>query len=97
MSDNNIGGNLESIKPEKLASLVSEMEHFKLCCSSPTPQQSDANFLALNGNTQMKSFDMRGTNLSSMNPNILADAISHIDEVIIKGTELTGQQATHLC
>jgi len=96
--------NLSSVDPELLAQAVTQLEEVKLSCprltpqlrelrrTRLTPQQVTAICTAMTGNSQLKKLELPGNNLSSVDADLLAQAVTQLEEVGLARTRLTPQQ-----
>merc|ERR1719319_738619 len=81
---------LSAVDPELLAQAVTQLEevvHTRL-----TPQQVTAICTAMTGNSPLKALGLTDNNLSSVDANILAQAVTQLEEVDLVNTDLTPQQ-----
>merc|ERR1719319_437600 len=81
---------LSAVDPELLAQAVTQLEevvHTRL-----TPQQVTAICTAMTGNSPLKALGLTDNNLSSVHPELLAQAVTQLEEVDLVNTDLTPQQ-----
>ena len=90
---------ISSVHPQLLAKAVLKLEEVELRETLLTPQQATAICTALKGNSKTKVLDMSTYNkmsspldLSTVDADILAQAVAQMEEVGLEGTKLTPQQ-----
>ena len=93
--------NMNYLKPGILASLVMKMEKIALCPSggssgSLTPQQLTSLCQQMKNSGHMKSLHLERMDISSVEPKLLADAVSTLEEVNLTLTELTARQVNDI-
>ena len=88
--------NLSSVEPELLKTAVRKLEEVHLTWSKLTCQQVEALFATDNEATKLKSLTIAGNNLSSVEPALLATALSKLEKVNILECSLTRKQAETL-
>jgi len=87
-----VWADLSSVDPELLAQAVTQLEEVWLQRTSLTPQQVTAICTAMTGNSQLKTLDLSGNNLSSVDADILAQAVAQLEEVGLDYTRLCQQK-----
>jgi len=81
-----------SVDPELLAQAVTQLEGVDVVGTTLTPQQVTAICTAMTGNSQLKTLDLSGNNLSSVDADILAQAVAQLEEVGLRNTYLSLQK-----
>jgi len=84
---------LSSVDPELLAQAVTQLEEVKLVSTNLTPQQVTAICRAMTGNSQLKTLHIFHNDISSVDADILAQAVAQLEVLWLMGTILTPQQA----
>jgi len=97
-----VNSNLSLVDPELLAQAVTQLEEVGfgdtwLGYTQSTPQQVTAICTAIRGNSQLKRLKLWDNKLSSVNSDILAQAVTQLEEVVLRDTHLTTQQVTTIC
>jgi len=87
-----VKSNLSAVDPELLAQAVTQLDEVVLENTRLTPQQVTAICTAITGNSQLKTLDLWGNNLSSADAGILAQAVTQLEKVELGYTRLTPQQ-----
>ena len=94
----NLGwNNLSGVEPQLLASMVSKIENVYLKNTNLTNQQVTVLCQVMKENCELKCVNLHNNNLSSVQPELLASAVSKVAEVDLWNTSLTTQQVTVLC
>ena len=88
MSDNN----LSSVEPGLLARAVKKLETLKVSSSRLTTQQKESILAAIYEDSQLKSLDISGNNLSSVEPGLLAGTIKKLETLNLENVRLTKLQ-----
>jgi len=88
--------NLSTVDAGILAQVVTQLEEVGLWATDLTPQQVEAIFAALDTSCQLKILRIGGSNLSSVDPDVLARVANKLETVDIAKTQLTGQQMTRI-
>merc|ERR1712129_670029 len=83
---------LSSIRTDLLAEAVTQLEEVNLAYAGLTPEQVEAIFAALDKPSQLRTLQMSGNNLSSVDPYVLAQAVTQLVEVELNDTQLAAQQ-----
>ena len=83
-------------KPGLLVSVVCRMKVLNLSHTSLSSGHAGAVLAALGEGSKLETLDLRGNNLSSLEPNLLVTAASRLDSLTIAATSLTNQQADAL-
>jgi len=84
--------NLSSVDAGILAQAVTQLEEVELCCTFLTLQQVTAICTSMTGNSQLKTLNLAANDLSSVDADILAQAVTKLEEVKLADTDLTPQQ-----
>ena len=88
------GTDLSSMEPDLLARAVSRLEQVDLRATGLTGQQAEAILTAVRAaDSQLRTLDLAGNDLSSVEPGLLAEVINMLEEVVINFTQLSRQQA----
>ena len=86
--------NLSSVDAELLARAVTSLVEVNLENTELTQEQSEAVFAAIiERDSQLEKLDMRGNNLSLVEPSILGRAVNNLEEVNLGYCQLSQQQA----
>ena len=88
--------NLCTVSPSILAGTVWRLEEVNLYHTTLTPHQVSAVFLLLNKSSHIKSLNLTGNSLSSVDSNILSNTVSKLEKVALYNTKLTSQQVCAL-
>ena len=83
-------------KPGLLVSVVGRMKVLDLSHTSLSSGHARAVLAALGKVSKLETLDLRGNNLSSLEPSLLVTAASRLDSLTIANTSLTNQQADAL-
>ena len=86
------GANLSSLEPGLLARAVAGMEEVQMGYCPVSSQQAEAIFTAVAAQTKLRKLHLSYTDLSSMEPGLLARVVVSLPDVNIRSTELTNQQ-----
>ena len=79
-----------------LVQAVTQLEEVGLAHTRLTPQQVEAIFAALDTSTKMKILRIERTDLSSVDPDVLARVVNKLETADIAKTQLTEQQVTRI-
>ena len=85
---------LSSANPTLLAQAVTQMKEVDLSFTNLTTRQIIAIFTAMTGSSHLKTLKLAGNNLSSVDTDLLAQAVNQLETVNIRSTQLTRQQRT---
>lgn len=86
---------LASVEPGLLARTVARLESLAAMYCPMTVEQLQILFLTLSlGGCSLLSLDVSFSNLSSLEPGLLAEAVNKLQTVVITSTRLTGEQVT---
>jgi len=88
--------NLSSVAPGLFVKAITRLEDVSLHGTNLTDNQYQALFSAISQNVQMKNLDLYCNNLSSVEPDILATAITRLEDVDLQVTELSTEQLTKI-
>ena len=80
------------LEPDLLARAVAGMEEVQMGYSPVSSQQAEAIFTTVASQTKLRKLHVSHTDLSSMEPGLLARAVVSLEDVNIRSTELTNQQ-----
>jgi len=83
---------LSSIRTDLLAEAVTQLEEANLAYTDLTSEQVETIFAALDKPSQLRILQMSGNNLSSVDPEVLAQAVTQLVEVELNDTQLAPQQ-----
>ena len=89
--------NLSSVSPTLLVPAIWSLEEARLWGCSLTGQQLESLCRALRQPGVLRILDMTGNKLSQLEPQLLASAVSKLQEVRLVRTSLTMEQASALC
>ena len=80
--------NLSSVRPELLTKALNKMEVVDLVATSLTPQQLNdlCCSISFDATNKIQSLSLSGNNLTSMEPALLAEAVSRLDVAILFGS-----------
>eukprot|EP00092_Neocalanus_flemingeri_P034248 GFUD01037245.1.p1 GENE.GFUD01037245.1~~GFUD01037245.1.p1 ORF type:complete len:265 (-),score=79.60 GFUD01037245.1:63-749(-) len=87
------GNNLSSVEPGLLSEAVMDVKTVDMNDCQLTSQQVETILTAVSGQTKLKTLYIRGNNLSTVQPAVLAN-INWLQDVYMYNTQLTGQQIT---
>ena len=88
--------NLSTVTPLLLATAVPKLETVNVSYTGLTSEQGDALFSAINVGSQLRSLKICGNNLAAVTPLLLATAVTKMEIVDIRCTELTSEQCKAL-
>eukprot|EP00092_Neocalanus_flemingeri_P014722 GFUD01015888.1.p1 GENE.GFUD01015888.1~~GFUD01015888.1.p1 ORF type:complete len:256 (+),score=55.87 GFUD01015888.1:82-849(+) len=88
--------NLSSVDPDLLAMIVNSIDTVVISDCNLTNQQVETIFATISEDTKLKKLWIHHNNLSTVEPAVLATAVSKIEVVNLMITNLTGQQTTCL-
>jgi len=86
------GNNLSAVDAKILAQPVTQLEEVNLYKTQLTPEQVTAICTAIAGDSQLKTLELTGSDLSRVDAEILAKAITKLEEVELVNTQMTPQQ-----
>ena len=100
--DLNIGGNEVQVKPELLAVAVTKLERLNLNSSGLSSSQTEAIFAAIQApGSRLRTLELQHNDLSSVDPGLLARAVTRLEEVNLQNAKMTPGQVratlTALC
>ena len=84
------------VEPEIFRSLLIKLEQIVMLGLNLEPEQGDILFSTILDNTKLKRLHIVNNNLSSADPQLLARAVSNIEDVQLENTEVTTEQATKM-
>jgi len=84
--------NLSLVEPGLLSQAVTRLGEVDLSFTDLTPPQAEALFGALSTTSQLKVLKISGSNLSTVDPDMMALAVSKLIEANINNTQLIPQQ-----
>ena len=91
----NIGHNEMQVRPELLSAAVTKLERLNLESSGLSSDQTGAIFSALQApGSRLRSLELQHNDLSSVEPGLLARAVTRLEEVNFQNTEMTAEQVT---
>ena len=90
------GATLASLEPDLLARAVAGMEELQLGNGPVSSQQAEAIFRAVTVQTKLQKLSVSFTDLSSLEPGLLARAVVSLEEVSLRATQLTSQQVEEI-
>jgi len=85
-----------TVEPELFARAVSRLEVVNLCGTNLTNNQIQALFQATDQSCQLKKLDLWRNNISSVEPELFARAVTILKDVNLGSTNLTNKQVTAL-
>jgi len=89
--------NLATIDPAQLAKVLSGMQEVAVMYSSLTPLQLNSFFLGIiQGSGVLARVDLSYNNLSSVDPDLLAEAVNKLESVTMNRTCVTSDQVTNI-
>jgi len=92
-----VDGDLSSVEPELLARAVVQLEEVDLRYTRLTTNQVNTIFTSMTGNCKLKTLRVCGNDLSTVEADVLAQAVTKVEEVDMSNCGLTPQQVTALC
>ena len=87
------GDDLSGVDPKLLANIAIKLEILEIGMSELTQQQTAAIFTAISEGINLTTLDIRENDLSGVDPELLANAVTNLEKLNIEFTELTQQQA----
>ena len=90
------GASLASLEPDLLARAVAGMEEVQLGNVPVSSQQAEAIFTVVTVQTKLQKLSVSFTDLSSLEPGLLARAVVSLEEVSLRATQLTSQQVEEI-
>ena len=84
--------NLSAVEPEVLAKALNKLEEVDVCGSQLTDEQALVVIRELSENSNLKMLDMGETDLSSVEPGLLARAVNKLEEAELQDTNLSKEQ-----
>ena len=87
------GDDLSGVDPKLLANIAIKLEILEVGMSELTQQQTAAIFTAISEGINLTTLDIRENDLSGVDPELLANAVTNLEKLNIEFTELTQQQA----
>ena len=87
---------LSSLDPELLVTAVNKVEELYMYNCQMTSNQAIAMFEGLSDTTKLKTLNVHGNNLSTVNKDTLATVINKLETVYMYNTQLKGEQVTCL-
>ena len=95
LKDLNIGENEVHVKPELLAAAVTKLERLNLNSSGLSSNQTEAIFSAIQApGSRLRTLELQHNDLSSVEPGLLARAVTRLEEVNFQNARMTPGQAT---
>lgn len=88
--------NVQDLDPELFAGAVCKLETACFFACEVTPQQMKALFAAINEECQLKNLDLGGNCMSSLEPELIASAVTKMERCFLMATEMTGDQINTL-
>ena len=88
--------NLYFVEPAILATVVSKLKNINLYHTHLTNQQLGALFTSLSGDTQLKTLVLSHNKLSSVEPSLLATAVTKLEIVEMRNCHLTNDQVASI-
>ena len=91
----NIAHNEMQVRPELLSAAVTKLERLNLESSGLSSDQTGAIFSAIQTpGSRLRSLELQHNDLSSVEPGLLARAVTRLEEVNFQNTEMTTEQLT---
>ena len=87
---------LSSVQPEVLVTALSKMEEVKMEVTNITGQQAQKLFSAIKQKGQLKRLNISGNDLSAVRPAVLAKGVARIEQVEMRETMITTEQACEM-
>ena len=95
LKDLNIGENEVQVKPELLAAAVTKLERLNLNSSGLSSNQTGAIFSAIQApGSRLSTLELQHNDLSSVEPGLLARAVTRLEEVNFQNAKMTPGQAS---
>merc|ERR1712126_349118 len=88
--------NMQEVDPELFAEAACKLETACFFASEITPQQMKALFVAFNEDCRLKNLDLGGNVMESLEPELLASAVTKLERCFLLGSEMTGEQINTL-
>ena len=91
----NIGHNEMQVRPELLSAAVTKLERLNLESSGLSSDQTEAIFSAIQApGSRLRTLELQHNDLSSVEPGLLARAVTRLEEVNFQNAEMTTEQVT---
>ena len=88
--------NLSFVEPDMLARVVTGLEEVKFGVSPVSSQQAEAIFRVASMQTKLRKLYVSFTDLSTIEPGLLAKAVSGMEEVQLGLSQVSSQQISEL-
>jgi len=88
--------NMQEVDSELFAEAVCKLETACFFASEITPHQMKTLFATFNEDCRLKNLDLGGNVMESLEPELLASAVTKLERCFLLGTEMTGEQINTL-